>query len=168
MAINPYVTFPLLTSVALIQGTILSRISLLGARPNLMLLVVLIWAVVRGIDEGLLWAFIGGLMLDLLSGGPLASITLAMVAAAYVAGQSLGEEVGSQAVRVMMLTVLGALAYHLVLLITLDLSGHAVDWGHALLRVAGPSVLLNAAAAPLLLGPLTWLERASGEEGLTL
>ncbi len=141
---------------------------LLGARPNLMLLVVLIWAVLRGIDEGLLWAFIGGLILDLLSGGPLGSMTLALVAAAYVAGQSLGEEVGSQAVRVVVLTVLGVLAYHLVLLIILDWSGHAVGWAYALPRVAGPSILLNAAAAPVLLGPLAWLERVTGEERLTL
>ena len=146
----------------------LSRVSVMGARPNLMLLVVLTWAVVRGIDEGLLWAFVGGLMLDLLSGGPLASIALALVAAAYLAGQSLGEEVGSQAIRVVILTVLGGAAYHLALMIVLDWSGHQVDWPYALVQVAGPSVLLNAALAPILVGPLTWLDRVTGEEGLAL
>lgn len=163
-----YLTFPLLTGVALVQATLLSRISVLGAPPNLMLLVVLVWTVVRGIDEGLVWAFMGGLMLDLLSGGPLASMALALLAAAYLAGQSLGEEVGSQAVRLMILTVLGAVAYHLVLLILLNWSGHVVEWGSALVRVAGPSVLLNALIVPFLLPPLTWLERATGEEGLAL
>lgn len=161
-------TFPLLTGVALIQTTVLSRISVLGGRPNLMLLVVLIWAVVRGIDEGLIWAFVGGLILDLLSGGPLAGMALALLAAAYVAGQSLGQEVGSQAVRLTILTVLGTMAYHLVLLIILDWSGHRIDWAFALLRVAGPSVVLNAALAPFLLPPLAWLERATGEEGVVL
>jgi len=162
------VTFPLLTGVALIQSTLLSRVSLLGAQPNLMLLVVLIWAVIRGIDEGLLWAFVGGLILDLLSGGPLASIALALLAASYLAGQSLGEEVGSQAVRVVFLTVLGATAYHLALMLLLDWSGHVVDWPYSLARVAGPSILLNAALAPVLLGPLSWLDRITREEGLAL
>lgn len=166
--INLYLTLPLLTGVALIQSTLLARVSLLGARPNLMLLVVLIWAVVRDIDEGLLWAFIGGLILDLLSGGPLASIALALVAAAYLAGQSLVEGVGSQAVRLVFLTVLGTTAYHLVLLIILDWSGHTVDWAYSVLRVAGPSVLLNGVLAPLLLPPMTWLERVTGQEGLVL
>ena len=166
--INPYLTFPLLTGVALIQTTALAGVEVLGARPNLMLLVVLIWAVVRGIDEGLIWAFVGGLLLDLLSGGPLASMALALLAGAYLAGQSLGEQVGSRAIRLVVLTVLGATAYHLTLLLILDWSGHAVDWGFSLLQVAGPSVLLNALLAPILLPSLTWLERVTGEEGLAL
>ncbi len=152
----------------MIQTTILSRVSVLGGHPNLMLLVVLIWAVVRGIDEGLIWAFIGGLILDLLSGGPLASIALALLAAAYLTGQSLGEGVGSPAVRLFIVTVLGATVYHLVLLMILDWSGRAVDWAFSLVRVAGPSVLLNGVLAPFLLPPLTWLERATREEGLVL
>jgi len=160
--------FPLLTGVALIQTTLLSRVSLLGGRPNLMLLVVLIWAVLRGLDEGLVWGFVGGLILDLLSGGPLASMALALVAAAYLAGQSLGEEVGSQAVRLVILTVLGSMAYHLVLMVILDWSGHSLDWGYSLLNIAAPSVVFNAVLAPLVLTPMTWLERATGEEGLAL
>ncbi len=160
--------FPLLTGVALVQSTLLSRVDVLGGRPNLMLLVVLVWTVVRGIDEGLVWAFVGGLILDLLSGGPLASMALALLAAAYLAGQSLGEEMGLQMVRLIILTVLGSMVYHLVLLFVLDWSGRTVDWGFSLLRVAGPSVLLNGILAPFVLPLLTWLERATGEEGLAL
>jgi rod shape-determining protein MreD len=160
--------FPLLTGVALVQSTLLSRVDVLGARPNLMLLVVLVWTVVRGIDEGLVWAFVGGLILDLLSGGPLASIALALLAAAYLAGQSLGEGMGSQTMRLIILTVLGAMVYHVVLLFVLDWSGHTVDWAFSLLRVAGPSVLLNGILAPFVLPLLAWLERATGEEGLAL
>lgn len=166
--INLYLMFPLLTGVALIQTTLLSRVSLVGARPNLMLLVVLIWAVIRGLDEGLVWAFVGGLILDLMSGGPLASIALALGAAAFLAGQSLAEEVGSQAVRLIFLTALGSVAYHLALLLILDWSGRGVDWAFSLARVAGPSVLLNGMLAPIVLPPLAWLERATREEGLAL
>lgn len=152
----------------MLQATLLSRVSVLGGQPNLMLLVVLVWTVVRGIEEGLIWAFVGGLILDLLSGGPLASIALAMLAAAYLAGQSVVEGVGSAAVRLVILTVLGAMAYHLILLFILDWSGHAIDWTFSLLRVAGPSVAVNAALVPFLLPPLTWLDRATRQEGLAL
>jgi rod shape-determining protein MreD len=164
--INLYLAFPLLTGVALIQTTFLSGVSVLGGQPNLMLLVVLAWTMIRGIDEGLVWAFVGGLILDLLSGGPLASIALALLAAAYLAGQSLVEGVGSQAVRLVILTVLGTMVYHLVLLLVLSWSGHRVDWGFALVRVAGPSIVLNGVLVPFLLPPLTWLDRATAEEGL--
>lgn len=166
--INLYLMFPLLTGVAMIQTTLLSRLNLFGGQIDLMLLVVLLWTVVRGIREGLVWAFVGGLILDLLSGGPLAGMALALLAAAFVTGQSLGEEVGSLAVRVVILTVLGAAVYHLSLLLILNWSGHAVDWGFSLVQVAGPSVALNAISAPILLPLLSWLERATGEEGLVL
>jgi len=159
--INLYVTLPLLTAVALIQSTVLSRVSVLGARPDLMLLVVLTWAVVRGLDEGLMWAFIGGLIVDLLSGGPLAGTALALVAAAYLAGQSLGEEVGSEVVRLVILGVLGALTYHVTLLVVLGWTGHPVSWGFSLTRVAGPSVILNAVLAPFVLQPLRWLDQVT-------
>ena len=154
-------TIPLLTGIALIQTTVLARVSILGARPNLMLLVVLTWAVVRGLDEGLVWAFVGGLIMDLLSGGPLAGTALALVAAAYLAGQSLGEEVGSEVVRLVILAVLGVLTYHVTLLVVLGWTGHPVNWGFSLTRVAGPSVVLNAVLTPFVLQPLRWLDQVT-------
>jgi rod shape-determining protein MreD len=154
--------------VALIQTTLLSRIKLWGARPDLMLLVVLVWAAVRGIDEGLVWGFIGGLLIDLFSGGPLAATALALLAAALIAGQPLGLGIGSQVVRLLFLSFLGIVVYHLVLLIILGWTGHTVHWGFAWLQVAGPSTLLNVALAPFVLQPLALLERATRQEGFVL
>jgi rod shape-determining protein MreD len=162
------VTLPLLTGAALIQTTLLSRINVLGAQPNLMLLVVLLWSLVRGVDEGLMWAFLGGLIVDVLSGGPLAGTSVALLAAAYLAGQSLGEQLGSLVVRSMILTVLGTATYHLALLLVLDWTGHTVDWALSLTRVAVPSVVLNGVLAPFVLQPVNWLERATRREGLVL
>ena len=141
---------------------------MLGAEPNLVLLVVVLWSLVRGVDEGLLWAFIGGLLVDTLSGGPLAGTAIALLAAAYLAGQSLGVQVGSQVVRAMFLTALGTAVFHLALLLVLDWTGHAVDWAFSLTRVTGPSVVLNMLVAPLILQPLNWLDRATRQEGLVL
>lgn len=166
--INPYVTLPLLTCAAILQTTLLSQIDVLGAQPNLMLLLVVLWSLVRGVDEGLLWAFLGGLIVDVLSGGPMAGTAIALLAAAYLAGQSLGEQVGSQVVRAMLLTVLGTAMYHLALLIVLDWTGHTVDWAFSLTRVTGPSVALNMVLAPFVLQPLNWLDRATRPEGLVL
>jgi len=145
--------------VALVQTVLLSRVSLWGARPDLMLLVVLVWAVVRGIDEGLVWGFIGGLIVDLLSGGPLGATVLALLAVAFLAGQPWGQGIGSPVVRLLPLALLSVVAYHLVLLIVLAWTGHVVDWGFALLQVAGPSALLNTLLSPFVQRPLAWLER---------
>jgi len=158
----------LLTFVALLQSVLLSRVNLWGARPDLMSLVVLVWAVVRSVDEGLMWGFVGGLIVDLLSGGPLGATPLALLAVAFLAGQPWGRGIGSPVARLLLLAFLGVVVYHLVLLIVLAWTGHTVDWGFALVRVAGPSALLNVALAPFVRQPLTWLERSTRQERFAL
>jgi len=166
--VNLYLSLPLLTGVALVQTVVLSRVSLWGARPDLMLVAVLVWAVVRGVDEALVWGFIGGLIVDLLSGGPLGANVLALVAVAFVAGQPVGQGIGSPLVRLVLLALPSVIVYHLVLLAVLAYTGRAVDWGGALSQVAGPSALLNAVLAPFVERPLGWLERRTRREGFAL
>ena len=165
---NLHVGLPLLTAIALVQSVLLSRVDLLGARPDLMFLVVLTWAVARGVDEGLVWGFIGGLLIDLRSGGPLGATALALVGVTFLAGQSWGREIGSPRVRLLVLALVGGLAYHLILLIVLAWTGHAVDWSHALLYVALPSVALNVVLTPFVWQPMASLSRRLRREGLTL
>ena len=150
--------------MALVQTVLLSQLDLWGARPDLMLLVVLVWAVARGVDEGMVWGFIGGLIVDLLSGGPLGATTLALLTAALLAGQSWGQGIGSPVIRLLLLAFVAALIYHLILLLVLSWTGYAVDWGWTILRVAGPSALLNASLTPFIQRPLNWLERRMRRE----
>ena len=166
--ISLYLTIPLLTGVALIQTVLLSRVSLWGARPDLMLLVVLVWAVVRGVDEGLVWGFIGGLIIDLLSGGPLGATVLALLSVVLLAGQPWGQGLSSAVARLLIPAFLGVVAYHVVLLLVRGWTGHTVDWAYAVLRVAAPSALLNTVLAPFVQQPLGWLERRTRQEGFVL
>jgi rod shape-determining protein MreD len=133
-----------------------------------MLLIVLAWAIVRGLEEGLVWGFIGGLIIDLLSGGPLGANVLASLAVAFLAGQPWGRRVGSSVIRLGLLVLLCVAVHHLVLLIVLVWTGHAVDWVEALLRVIVPSAMLNAPLAPFIQRPLAWLERRTRLERFAL
>ena len=58
-------------AAALLQGSVVPFIAVAGARPNLVVLVAASWAVAVGAREAVWWAFLGGLAVDLLSGGPL-------------------------------------------------------------------------------------------------
>jgi rod shape-determining protein MreD len=133
-----------------------------------MFLVVLTWAVARSVDEGLVWGFIGGLIIDLRSGGPLGATALALVIVTFLAGRQWGQGVGSLVMRLMILALVGGLVYHLVLLVVLAWTGHTVDWSFSLLRVALPSVVLNTVLAPFVWQPMIWLGRRLRREGLTL
>lgn len=154
--------------MALVQSVLLSRVDILGARPDLMFLVVLAWAVARSVDEGLVWGFIGGLIIDLRTGGPLGATALALVAVTFLAGQPWGRGIGSPVVRLLVLALVGGLIYHVILLIALAWTGHTVDWGFSLLRVAAPSAVLNTVLAPFIWQPMAWLGRKLRREGLTL
>jgi rod shape-determining protein MreD len=151
-----YLALPLLTIVALLQNAWLSRLSIFGARPDLMLLFVLCWTIVGGFGEGIIWAFVGGLMIDLLSGGPMGAHILALIGVAFVGRQPWGEGLGAPLIRVLLLALVGSLVYHAVLLTVLTWTGHAVDWGYSFLQVTGPSVALTVVLSPVVQRMMGW------------
>ena len=163
--VSLYLSLPILIAVAITQTVLLSRVDIGGGRPDLMLLVVLVWTFVHSVEHGAVWALVGGIALDLLSGGPLGAEMLALVAVAALAGRPWGLGIGSQVVRLMLVAPLAIAAYHLVLLLILLWAGHTIDWEYSLLRVALPSVLLNVVLAPLVLRPLTWLAQRTRRAG---
>src|ERR1700704_1073561 len=76
----------LLLPAAVLQVTLAPRLEVFGAFPNLVLLVVVGWTLVRGAGAGIRWGIAGGLLLDLLAPGPLGVHALALVVAAYGTG----------------------------------------------------------------------------------
>jgi rod shape-determining protein MreD len=80
-----YLMTPLLLLLCLIQSTTAAHLKLGGIKPDLVLILVLVGTLLYGGRPGVVWAFIGGLGLDLFSGGPLGASSLALMAAALVA-----------------------------------------------------------------------------------
>ncbi len=152
----------------MIQSVLLTKLDLWGARPDLVLLVVLVWAGVRGVGEGAVWAFIGGLVVDLLSGGPLGATVLALLTATFLAGQPWGRGLGSPTVLLLLSTFFATVVFHVVLLLVLAWTGYGLDWVGVILRVVGPSALLNALLAPFVQRPLIWLDRSLRRERFAL
>lgn len=163
-----YVVLPLLTVVALVQNVGLAQISLLGARPDLVFLVVVGWAFLRGSAEGSIWAFIGGILLDLFSSGPFGAIAFSLLLVTLFVGRRWGRELGSTFLQLFLLVLVACFAYHLLLLLTLTWTGYGVDWRYSLSHVAAPSAVLNAVLAPFIHWPLAWLDRRTKAEGFTL
>jgi len=64
-------------AAALLQGTVAPLIAVGGARPSLPILVAASWSIAAGAREGVWWAFLGGVVSDLISGGPLGAFALA-------------------------------------------------------------------------------------------
>lgn len=65
---------------ALLETSVFSEVRPFGVKPDLVFVLAIIAAMVVGVEEGLLWAFLGGLMLDMLSAErPVGSTTLALL-----------------------------------------------------------------------------------------
>src|ERR1700694_1228471 len=76
----------LMLSAVLVQVTWAPRIEVAGAFPNLTLLAVITVTWTAGVGTGLVWACVGGLLLDLTAPGPIGPHALALLAGAYVCG----------------------------------------------------------------------------------
>jgi rod shape-determining protein MreD len=66
-------------AAALLNLTIAPLIQVGGAQPDFVLIAAVIWTVVAGIEGGLVWAFIGGLLVDLLAPRPLGSTAFTLL-----------------------------------------------------------------------------------------
>jgi rod shape-determining protein MreD len=169
-----YFAIPFLAVIAVIEATVLPHLAIGKAQPDLMLLVVGAWSLRRGVAEGAIWAFAGGLVLDLLSAGPSTGHVLALLGASLLLGTDPSTGLGRRQMQpftenplaLIVGTTLATLLYHLVLLAMLQLWGWTVDWVYALSRIAAPHLILNLVLMPFVYRMLGWLDRRTRREGL--
>lgn len=156
---SPYLVGLLLIVIALAQTTLSPRLALLGVQPNLMLLTVLSWSLLRGWKEGMLWAFGGGLLLDLLSGAPLGTSALSLLLVSFLSSQ--GEVTMFRTTLSLPLVAgfAGSLLHDSAFLAMLHLMGWSVDWPTSLWRLLLPSAGLNTVFMPLMYVLLHWLHQ---------
>ena len=155
-----YLMIPLLLVAALLQSTAAARLQLFGVKPDLVLLLVILGTLLYGGRPGVVWAFIGGLALDIFSGGPMGASSLALMAAALVTG--LGHRPLSRFNLLVPLAaaMLGTLVYaavYLSLLAALNMAGlfeRSLPLWDIVRYVVFPAMLYNTAlmllALPLL------------------
>ncbi len=137
------VGLPLLALAAVLQATLLAQFRLFGGTVDLVLLLSLNWTLMGEWRGGPIWALIGGLCLDLLSGGPFGANAIALVLVAYGASLSEGRFWSSHVLLPLATVLLGTVVDHLVYLLILAVTGHSVSWGASLAQVTLPTVLLN-------------------------
>ena len=67
------------TVAALLESTVVPHLGVGGTGPHLVLVLGVVWTVAAGVESGLVWAFVGGLALDVLVQRPLGSSAFALV-----------------------------------------------------------------------------------------
>lgn len=164
---NLYFTIPLLTLIAVFQSAAAPQIRIGTGYPDLMLISVVSWQLVQARGDGYVWAFIGGLGLDLIGGGPFGASILGLLAAAAVADRVGGGLFQDRLTLPLLATFLGTLAYHGVYLIVIRVFGWAADPSGALFRVVLPTALINMALSPIVFRAMVAIYRRVTPPGLT-
>lgn len=146
-----YVSIPIMLVLAVLQTAVWPRFPLFGLVLQLPLLLALAWGLQRGVFEGVIWAFVAGVTVDLFSIGPLGLTALGYMTAVLLSvwiAQLLPES------RLFMPALLGGLAtliYLVVYLPGLRLAGFAI--GLPVATALLPLALLHVAA----ILPVYWL-----------
>ena len=140
------------TGAALFELTVAPYLRIDGAQPHVVLVLGIVLTIAVGLEAGIVWAFVGGLALDVLAQRPLGSSSFALllcVGGASILGRLLASV--RPIAPVIAVPVL-SLFYSLVLFVALGALGSplpAVDPIQAVL----PSVVYDTVLA-ILIGPL--------------
>lgn len=122
-----YIALPVMVLLAIIQTAILPRFPVAGVAPQILFLVALAWGLLRGLREGLIWAFIAGIWVDLFSLAPLGVSSLAFMVALAATIPLQQVLPPRRLLSAILLTGLGTLIYLLVYLATLRVFGHTIS-----------------------------------------
>jgi len=110
------ILFGLLVVVAaFVQATILPRVNPLAVSPDLVLVLLFLWATRHGVRESLLWIFFTGLLLDVLTLDPFGTNGLALVIIVLLAGPARHRLFHSSIVVPVLLLVVVTIVHGLVL-----------------------------------------------------
>ncbi|MCX7708022.1 MAG: rod shape-determining protein MreD [Anaerolineae bacterium] len=151
-----YATLAGLAVTVLAQATLLSRIRVLGVRPDLLLVTAVCWSLLRGVGEGMLWGFGGGLGIDVISGLPLGMSALALLPAAWLGGLGRSTVLSPGTLLPVLLVLPGTLLRGWIVLALQTASGLSPDWIATTVHVIAPEAALNALLMIILYPFIRW------------
>lgn len=136
-------------SALLLQTTIFAEINLLGAKPELMYLITIAFAMLEGPASGAITGFVGGMAQDFLLDAPKGITALTLTLLGYAIGMARQYIVSPSPVLPVVLVALGTFAGVLFYGVVSFLLGQLDSTWLYLLRVAVLSAIYNAILTPL-------------------
>jgi rod shape-determining protein MreD len=150
-----YLSVPVLLLAAALQSSIVPFMRIGDGQPDFVLLLILAWSVNASIDEGVIWAFSGGVMQDLLSRAPTGASITGMVILVFAIG-GLGRQVYRIGFLMLVgLVVFGTLIKQTGFMLVITLAGFQLDWVAGLQNVVLPTLFYNL----IFIWPVYWLVR---------
>jgi len=137
------IAIPVLGLAFMIQTAIVSRITLLSGAGDIVLLILVAWALQEQVQSAWHWAALAGLMAAFVSGLPPFVLLTAYLLAVSLARYVLRQTWQTPVLALFTVTFFSTLLLHLITYLTLVLRGTVIPFGDALALITLPSVFLN-------------------------
>jgi rod shape-determining protein MreD len=158
---SPYLLVPGLAFAAIVQATLVPLLPTGEARPDLLLLFVVAWGIVRGGGEATVWGLAGGIFLDLLSGVPFGVQTLGLTAVGLLADAMETNFFRSNLLLPLAAIFVATFLFHIVEGAAMQTVGYPISWQPFLLRAVFPTAIFNTILMPVVYGLLRWIDRTA-------
>jgi hypothetical protein len=134
--------------LSLLQASSVAQFKVMGVAPNLMLVLLVAWLVVRGLDDVLPMIAVAGITLGLVG---LQTPGLVLLGLLPIAGLGLLRElhvIHSDALLTLALVLAASLAYETVMLLDIMATGGVLDLSTAITRAVLPAAIVNVVLTP--------------------
>jgi len=134
---------PVLALALMLQTAVVSRISLLSGTADLILLVLVAWALQEQVEAAWHWAVAAGLLVGLVSAAPPIAPIIGYLLAVAFSRFVIRQIWQSPILALLSVTFFSTLVYHLVTYLVLIIAGTPLPFGDVLALIVLPSVFLN-------------------------
>jgi rod shape-determining protein MreD len=150
---------PVLGTSAFLQSTLVPLLAIGGWKIDLPLLVVVSWGLLAVPGEAGLWGFIAGIFLDLFSGLPFGTQTLALTSIGLLMGLTQTTIFTTNVILPPAAIFIATVAYDVLILAIISTVGTPVQWNDYMIYRILPTAILNTFVLPLVYFPLLRLQR---------
>ena len=139
-------------ALALVQASSIQQFRIVGVTPNLMLVFLVAWLVVRGLDDVLPMIAVAGVTSGLIGLQTPGIVLLALLPIAALGLLREMHVIHSDLALVIALVFAATVAYELVILIAVMATGGALDPLTGLRNAVFPAAIVNVAMTPFVFG----------------
>ncbi|HOU43366.1 MAG TPA: hypothetical protein PLU04_03450 [Anaerolineaceae bacterium] len=134
---------PILGIILMLQLGIISQLPLLQGTADLILLVLVAWALQDQVTSAWEWGILGGVMVSLVTATPFYVVIFSYLLVILIARMARRRIWQMPLLVMLILTFLGTLVFHLVSIVVFQIMGSNLPLRESLTLVTLPSALLN-------------------------
>jgi rod shape-determining protein MreD len=140
-----YAGITLVVFAALLEVSVLPMFRVQGLQPNLTLVLLIVWLIVRGAEEAYVLIPVGGIFIGLVDGALMGTALLGMAPVALLQEARGARENERGLAMAVVFTAIMSVVYNFTYLFVFTLEGQGGNWVEAFARVILPTTFINIA-----------------------